>query len=310
MKIVFLDKDTLGDVDNLSILEKLGDVKMYPTTSESQKIERSKDAQILILNKVLADKALIDSCPNLQLICLAATGMNNVDLPYAASKGIQVKNVSGYSTYSVAQFTFALLLDFLHPIKYYDQFVKSGEYSRYSMFCNLEQTFYELRGKRFGIIGLGAIGNQVSKIADAFGCEIVYYSTTGKNVHPVYTRLELDELLKTSDIVSIHAPLNDVTKDLLNDSNIQLMKSTAILMNLGRGGIVNEQAVTKAIDEDRIGGAIIDVFSKESMDSDSPFLQVKNKHKLLLTPHVAWASIEARRLLVEKIAENIKTFLK
>jgi len=309
MKIVFLDKDTLGDVDNLSILEKLGDVKMYPKTSESQKIERSKDAQILILNKVLADKALIDSCPNLQLICLAATGMNNVDLPYAASKGIQVKNVSGYSTYSVAQFTFALLLDFLHPIRFYDQFVKSGEYTNHPMFCNLEQTFFELRRKRFGIIGLGNIGNQVAIIAEAFGCEVVYYSTTGKNNHARYTRLALDELLKTSDIVSIHAPLNDVTKDLLNESNIKLMKSTAILMNLGRGGIVNELAVTKAIDEDRIGGAIIDVFSKEPMDSGSPFLQVKNKHKLLLTPHVAWASIEARRLLVEKIAENIKTFL-
>ena len=309
MKLVFLDTKTMGNVPNLKAIEQFGDVSYYETTSPWQTLERVKEADIIITNKVVVDASIIEKTPNLKLICVSATGTNNVDKAAAQKRGIPVKNVMNYSTHSVAQGTFALLLHLLNQVSYFDQYVKGGEYSKTDIFTHFGRYFWEITGKRFGILGLGNIGRQVAKIAEAFGAEVVYYSASGKNTDQPYLRLELEEFLKTCDIISIHAPLNEYTANLINYDRLQLMKKTAILLNAGRGGTVNEAHLAKALDEDLIAGAGIDVYEKEPVPIDNPLLQVKRKEKLALTPHVTWASIEARTLLMEKVVENIQEFL-
>jgi glycerate dehydrogenase len=253
---------------------------------------------------------VIEYANSLKLICVAATGTNNVDIDAALERGIPVKNVKGYSSQSVAQGTFSLLLHLVNNISYYDIYVKSGSYSKSDIFTHLDKPFYEINGKRFGIIGLGNIGRQVAKIAEAFGAEVVFYSASGQNYHKFYQRLELGDFLRSSDIISIHAPLNQYTANLLNYDRLKRMKKSAILINVGRGGIVNESDLARALDEGMIAGAGIDVFSQEPINVDNPLLQIKNIHMLALTPHVTWASIEARTLLVEKICQNIQEFQK
>lgn len=309
MKLAFLDIKTIGDVPNLKILERFGEVTYYQTTNSSETYERVKDADVIITNKVVIDKAIIDKASKLKLICVAATGTNNIDIKAAEQKGIAVKNVSDYSTNSVAQGTFALLLHLVNKISYYDNYVKEGCYSKSDIFTHLEKPFSDLSGKRFGIIGLGNIGRKVAGIAAAFGCEVVYYSTSGQNNDQPYKRLELVEFLTTSDIISIHAPLNDNTANLINYQRLQLMKPTAIVVNTGRGGIINETDLLQALESDLIAGAAIDVYQKEPMDANSPLLQVTNKEKIVLTPHVTWASIESRTLLMKKVEQNIEVFL-
>lgn len=310
MKIVFLDTRTLGNVSNVNRFNDFGEVTLYPDTSPEQVLERIQEADVVISNKVRVSREVIEACSNLQLICVAATGMNNIDLEAAAERGIPVKNVKGYSSHSVAQVTFTLLLALLNSPTYYAEYVNSGEYSKEKIFTHLGRPFWELRGKRFGIIGLGDIGRQVARIAEAFGAVVVYFSASGNSQPVDYQRLQLDELLSTSDIISIHAPLNEQTKDLIAYPQIQLMKHSAILLNTSRGGIVNESDLAKAIDDNLIAGAGIDVFTQEPIPADHPYLQVKSKEKLLLTPHYAWSSIEARTLLVDKIYENIQAFFK
>lgn len=309
MQLVFLDTKTLGDIPNLNVLEKYGQVTYYETTLPSQTQTRIRDADIVITNKVVIDESAINQAPDLKLICVAATGTNNVDKAAAAKRGIPVKNAMDYSTQSVTQGTFALLLHLLVNIPYFDRYVKEGEYAKTDIFTHFGPGFWELAGKRFGIFGLGTIGRQVAKIAGTFGCEVVYYSTSGQNYSPLYQRLELDEFLRTCDIISIHAPLNENTADLINYDRLTCMKKSAILINVGRGGIVNEADLARALDENRIAGAGIDVFTKEPILPQNPLLQVKNKAKLALTPHVTWASIESRTLLMEKVGQNIKAFL-
>lgn len=308
MKIVYLDTKTIGAVPNLKLLETFGDITYYHTTTPKQTLDRVKEAEIIITSKVVLDKKVIEYAKNLKLICVAATGTNNVDKDAAKERDIPVKNVEDYSSKSVAQGTFSLLLHLVSHISYYDNYVKSGDYSKSDIFTHLDKPFYEINGKRFGIIGLGNIGRQVAKIADAFGAEVVFYSASGQNNQKLYRRLELEEFLSTSDIVSIHAPLNQYTANLINYERLRFMKKSAILINAGRGGIVNEIDLARAIDEELIAGAGIDVFWEEPINVNNPLLQVKNRERLALTPHVTWASIEARTLLVEKILQNIEEF--
>lgn len=309
MKLVFLDTKTVGDVLNLKELETFGEVTFYETTSADQTEERIKKADIVITNKVVLDRELIEGAGNLKLICVAATGMNNIDRDAAKEAGIPVKNVSGYSTNSVAQTTFAMILHLVQKIPRYDEFVKGGEYAQHDIFTNMDISYSEIRGKRFGIIGLGNIGSKVAAIAEAFGVTVVYYSTSGRNLDQPYPHKKLEELLRTSDFVSIHAPLNDNTKGLMGYEELKLMKETAILINAGRGGIVNESDLAKALDEDQIAGAALDVFEEEPINADNPLLSIKNKHKLVMTPHIAWASIEARTELIEGVKKNVEEFL-
>jgi lactate dehydrogenase-like 2-hydroxyacid dehydrogenase len=309
LNLVFLDSSTIGEVPNLYKLKEFGNFIQYETSGPAQALERVAEADIIITNKVLLDKNLIDHAKKLQLICIAATGMNNVDLGYAASKGIPVKNVAGYSTHSVAQSTFSMIFYLLGHLRYYDDYVKSGQYSRSRIFTHLGRPFWEMNGKTFGIIGLGAIGKKVASIAQSFGADIIYYSTSGKNNDPAYKRVELDELISQSDILSIHAPLNENTQDLINRSKLNRMKKHAILINAGRGGIVNETDLAEAIDYNIIAGAGIDVLSREPIDPDNPLLKIRNKDRLIILPHVAWASVEARTLLIDKIFDNISKYL-
>jgi lactate dehydrogenase-like 2-hydroxyacid dehydrogenase len=308
-KIVFLDISTIGEVYNLSHFGEIGDFISYDITEPDQRIERISDCQVVITNKVVIDKEIIEACPEMKLICVAATGMNNIDVEYAVRKGIVVKNVAGYSTESVAQSTFSMLLYLIHSTAYYDKYVKEGKYSQSPIFTHYGPQISELKGKQFGIIGLGAIGKRVALIAEVFGAKVMYFSTSGKNLVSQYLHLQLNELLSTSDVVSVHCPLNEQTKDLISEEQLKLMKPTAYLLNAGRGGIINEQALARALDKNLIAGAALDVLSKEPIDPNNPLLKIKQKEKILITPHIAWASKESRSLLVEKIVENIREFL-
>ncbi|NPA16554.1 MAG: D-2-hydroxyacid dehydrogenase [Aquificae bacterium] len=309
MKIAILDAKTLGDDIDLSIFEQFGSVEIYPTTSPAELYERIEDADIIVTNKVVIDKDAMNAARNLKLICVAATGYNNVDVLYAREKGIAVTNVAGYSTESVVQTTFGMLFYLLMHLRYYDEYVKSGRYAESDIFTHLGRPFWEVNGKRWGIIGLGTIGRRVAEVAQSFGAEVVYYSTSGIEREEKYPRFTLEELLKTSDIVSIHAPLNEKTKNLITINELKLMKPHAILLNLGRGGIVNEKDLATALDEGIIGGAGLDVLEREPINPDNPLMSVKNKDRLLITPHIAWTSIEARKRLVSEIVENIRAFL-
>lgn len=309
MKLAILDAQTLGNDVNLDIFSDFGYLEVYNTTSPKERIDRVKDKNIIITNKVVIDREVIDSSPDLKLICAAATGYNNIDVEYAKQKGIAVTNVAAYSTDSVVQHTFAMLFYLLENMRYYDEYVKSGAYSKSPIFTHLDKPFYEIKNKVWGIIGFGTIGKAVGKVAKSFGCNVIYYSTSGTNIDPEFERYELDDLLKSADIVSIHAPLNQKTKNLITYDKLKLMKKTSILLNLGRGGIVNEADLAKAIDEEIILAAATDVLEKEPIDKDNPLLKVKNKDKLLITPHIAWTSIEARRKLITEIYLNIKAFL-
>ena len=308
MKIVCLDAATLGSDVNLDVFGQFGEFVSFETTATNERVERLKGADVVITNKVVIDKDVMDAS-NLKLICISATGMNNVDLAYAAAKGIAVKNVAGYSTASVVQHTFACLFALTNRVKFYDNYAQSGEWAKSEIFTNLDRSIGEIAGKSFGVIGLGEIGRGVARIAEAFGARVSYYSTSGTNANAEFKRQNLDELLGGCDIVSIHAPLNEKTRNLIGERELNLMKEGAILMNFGRGGIVDESAVARAIDGRNLRFAS-DVLETEPMRADHPLLNIKNKENLILTPHVAWASFEARERLVAMIVENIKDFLK
>ncbi len=309
IKIVFLDADTVGRDVSWDEIERLGELVIYPTTSSKEVFSRINQADIVITNKVLIDKKAINAAPNLRLICIAATGINNVDLEYARKKGIAVTNVPGYSTQSVVQMTFAMCLYLLVHLPYYDSYVKDGSYIQSPIFTHLDRPFLELYGKTWGIIGLGAIGQGVARVAKCFGCRVMYYSTTGKNFNPNYERVTLDDLLRKSDIISVHAPLTPHTYNLITYEKLKLMSPHAILLNLGRGGIVNEADLARALNEGLIAAAGLDVLEHEPIKQDNPLFKVKDKSKLLITPHIAWASVESRNRLMHEVALNIKAFL-
>ena len=306
MKIVILDALTFGDTD-LSAFFKLGDVDIYQTTSLQQTHERIANAAVIVTNKVVITKALMLNTPSLKLICVAATGMNNVDLEAAKEIGIEVKNVSGYSTDSVIQHTFSMLFYLVGHSGYYDGFVKSGSYSKSPIFTDITKPFFEVKGKKWGIIGLGTIGRGVANVAKTFGAEICYYSTSGKNSSTDFVQVDLDELLNTCDIISIHAPLNEKTLNLLGYEQLLTCKNGAVVLNLGRGGIVDEEAVARIVETKNIYFGL-DVLEKEPMRENHPLLRVKNQENLYITPHIAWASVEARERLIAGVVENIKAF--
>ena len=308
MKIVFLDAKTMGDDVSLEAFKEFGEFITYPTTSKKQTIEHIGNAQVILTNKVVIDSDIMDRCPQLRLICITATGMNNVDLDYAKQKGIEVKNAAGYSTASVTQTTFTLALYLMAQSKFYDEFVKSGDWSRSGLFTNVERPFSEIKGKKWGIIGFGTIGKSVAKVADAFGANVSYYSTSGVNNDSTHTRMELDEMMQTCDIISIHAPLNEKTNGLIKKEQLNLMKKGAILVNVGRGGIVDEADLAYAIDNNDILAGL-DVTATEPVEENNKLLHVKNKENLIITPHIAWASYEARVELMKIVADNIKSFL-
>lgn len=304
MKIVFLDAATMGDV-SFSPISALGDLECFRTSDREEALRRVKDAEVLIINKIKVDKELVDAAPKLRLICEAATGVNNIDLEYAASKGIPVRNAVGYSTDSVVQMTFMMILSLVGRCRYFDDFVKSGEYSRSGLFTDVSKMFFELRGKRLGIIGLGNIGGNVAKVGEAFGMNVSYFSTSGTSHSKDYPSVDLDTLMSSSDIISIHAPYNERTAGLVGAEQLRKMKSTAYIVNMGRGGIIDEAALAEAIDGGWIAGAGVDVFTAEPLHDDNPLLNVRNRDRLILTPHIGWASIEARERLVAMIADNI-----
>jgi glycerate dehydrogenase len=304
MKIVFLDAATMGDV-SFEPIARLGEFVTYSSSTPQEARERVKDVDVIIINKILVDKQLIDSAENLKLICISATGTNNIDVEYAASKGIPVRNVAGYSTDSVAQSTFMHILSLIGGSPYFDRSVKSGDYSRSGMFTDPNWNWYELAGKTMGVIGMGNIGRKVAQVAEAFGMKVCYYSTSGTGHCKDYPCLPLNELLAASDVVSIHAPLNDRTNGLIGEKELAMMKPSAFLVNMGRGGIVDEKALADAVDAGRIAGAGLDVFVTEPIPEDHPYMKMKHPERMSLAPHVAWASVEARTRLVSMIADNI-----
>lgn len=304
MKIAFLDAATMGNV-SFEPFERLGDFVRYESSTPEEARERVRDLDVLLINKVMVDKDLIDSAPNLKLICIAATGVNNIDVEYAASKGIPVRNAVGYSTDSVVQTTFMHILSLVGGAPYFDSSVKSGSYSRSGMFTDPNWNWWELAGKTIGIIGMGNIGSKVAKIAEAFGMNVCYYSTSGTGHCKEYPCLSLEELLRTSDIVSVHAPLNERTKNLIGKEQLAMMKPSAYLVNVGRGAIIVEEDLAQAVDEGVIAGAGIDVFVTEPLPENHPYLNMAHPERMRFSPHIAWASIEARDRLIGIMAENI-----
>ncbi|WP_434657849.1 D-2-hydroxyacid dehydrogenase [Sulfurimonas sp. NW9] len=302
--IVLLDTLTFGDTD-LSCFDKLGSVTAYKTTLPQETLKRITDAEVIVTNKVVIIKEHMQHAKNLKLICVAATGMNNVDLEAAKEFGIAVKNVAGYSTDSVIQHTFSMLFYLIGHSRYYDEVVKSGAYSKSALFTDVSHPFFEIKGKKWGIIGLGEIGRGVANIAKCFGADVCYYSTSGVNRSQDFQRADLDELLKNCDIITVHAPLNEKTKNLLDYEKLFTCKEGAVVLNLGRGGIINESAVARLVDEKNISFGL-DVFEKEPLPQESPLLHVKNKERLYMTPHIAWTSVEAREKLIQSVCENIQ----
>ena len=308
MKIVFLDAKTIGEDIDLSGFDELGEVVKYGFSTAEEARERSKDADVLVLNKVQVNEHTIGAAKHLKLVCVTATGTNNLDKEYLAKQGIEWRNVAGYSTESVAQHTFAMLFYLLEKLPYYDNYVKSEKYVNDVSFTHFAKAFHELSGKTYGIIGLGNIGRRVADIAKAFGCHVIYYSTSGRNSQPGYERVSFDELLERSDIVSIHAPLDENTLGLMNQKAFAKMKSSAILLNVGRGPIINEADLAEALNNRMIAAAGLDVLSVEPMQPENPLRGIKDSERLLITPHIAWAGVEARMRLMDIILNQIKEF--
>lgn len=309
MKIVFLDAKTIGDDIDMSGFDALGEVVKYNFSTSEEALERTKDADVVIINKVEINEKSIGNADHLKLVCVTATGTNNLDKEYLAQRGIEWRNVAGYSTESVAQHTFALLFYLMEKFRYYDDYVKSEKYVGDVMFTHFSNVFHELCGKTWGIVGLGNIGRRVAEIAKLFGCRVIYYSTSGRNSNPDYERVTFDALLAQSDIVSVHAPLDENTKGLMNYDAFSKMKKSAIFLNLGRGPIVVETDLARALQEDVIAAAGLDVLSVEPMREDNPLREIKDSEKLIITPHIAWASIEARTRLMEIICNQIKEYM-
>lgn len=310
MEIVILEANALGRDMDLSVFEKLGHVTAYGQTNWEEVIERVADADIIIDNKVPMNAHTLQKADHLKMIAITATGTNMVDKAYTDEKGIAVANVGGYSTDSVTQHTFALALFLIQQLAYYDKYVKDGEYAKSDIFTHYGPILHEIKGCTWGIIGLGDIGRSVAGVAKAFGCRVIYYSTTGKNNSPEYERADWETLLAESDIISIHAPLNEKTEGLMDLEAFRKMKKSAVLINVGRGPIVNEKDLVQALNEGMIAGAGLDVISAEPMSPDSPLLAVKDSGKLIVTPHVAWATREARQRLVDEVYLNVLAFLK
>ncbi len=310
MKVVELDRNTLGyDIDT-SVFKDFGEFVEYESDEAANNREHVKDADVVIFNKAVMNEEMLKDAPNVKLLCITATGYDNIDLEYCRKRGIAACNVKAYSTPAVAQHTFALALYVLEKISYYDDFVKSGGYSSQSGFCNFDEKYNELEGKTWGIIGMGNIGKAVARIATAFGCNVIHYSASGSKSDAPYEQVTFDELLSRSDVLSIHSPLSDKTRGIMNMDAFKKMKKSAILVNVARGPIVNEADLADALDQGIIAGAGLDVLSKEPMSADNPLGRIKDSRKLIITPHMAWASVEARQRCCDEVYRNIEAFIK
>ena len=310
MKIVFLDRKTIGEDIDLSGFDRFGEVVIYDYSAPDEVPARVEDADVIVLNKVPVNEATVGNSKQLKLVCVTATGTNNLDKDFLDARGIQWRNVAGYSTEAVAQHTFALLFYLFEHLNYYDRYVKEEKYVNDRMFTHFEMHFNELSGKNWGIIGLGAIGKRVAQIAECFGANVSYYSTSGRNHCDDYREVDFDTLLKESDIISIHAPLDENTMHLINAEALQKMKSSAILINVGRGPIIVEKDLADALECGQIAGAGLDVLDIEPMSPENPLVRVKDSNKLIITPHIAWAAVEARQRLIKIIEGQIEEWLK
>lgn len=308
MKIVFLDVKTIGEDIDLSGFDRLGEVVKYDFSTSEEVPERVQDADVIILNKVQVNEQTIGKAEKLKLVCVTATGTNNLDKEYLEKRGIAWRNVAGYSTETVAQHTFAMLLYLLEKMRYYDDYVKEERYINDTIFTHFAEHFTEISGKIWGIIGLGTIGRRVADIAKAFGAQIIYYSASGRPAQGGYEQVDLDTLLAKSDIISVHAPLNEHTEGLMDKAAFSKMKKTCIFLNLGRGPIVVEQDLYEALENDEIAAAGLDVLCQEPMSETNPLRKIKDSKKLLITPHVAWASVEARTKLMGIILGQVKEY--
>ena len=304
MKIVFLDAGTMG-TSSLAPIEREGELTAWPNSTPEESVQRVGDCEVLIVNKIKVNDRLLEAAPKLRLVCEAGTGINNIDVEACSRRGVIVRNVAGYSTDSVVQETFMHILNLLGNGAYFDEVVKSGAYSRSGLFTDYSRPFIEMAGKTLGVIGLGAIGTKVAKIGTAFGMKVIYYSTSGTNHNTDYPSVPLEKLMRESDVISVHAPYNERTAGLVGEAELRMMKPKAIIVNMGRGGIVVEDALAKVIDEGVIGGAGLDVYSIEPIPADHQLLHTRHPERLSLTPHIAWASIEARERLIQSIAGNI-----
>ncbi len=309
MKIVILEAESLGEDMVFTPFHKFGEVVIYPRSTAAEVPQRTQDADVIIANKVPICEETIRDAKNLKLVCVTATGINNLDGDYLKERGIAAYNVAGYSTDGVAQHTFALLFYVLEKLNYYDYYVKSGEYARGSCFSHFSQSFCELAGKTWGIIGLGAIGRRVAEIASVFGCKVICYSASGHKYESPYEQVEFGELLERSDFLSVHAPLNIHTENLMTLEAFRKMKKSAIFINVARGAIVNEQDLYTALTEGEIAGAALDVLVQEPMNPENPLLKIQDSNRLIITPHIAWAAKETRFRVVDEVVKNIERFM-
>ena len=308
MKIVILEADSLGQDMVFTPFEALGEVVIYRSTTADEMEGKTKDADVIVANKVPICESTIGKAQNLKLVCLTATGTNNLDKDYLDSHGIAWRNVADYSTESVAQHTFAMLFYLLEKLRYYDDYVKDGAYTQDTVFTHFDERFCEIKGKTWGIIGLGNIGRRVAAIASAFGANVIYASASGRTAQDGYHQVDLDTLYAESDIISVHAPLNKYTENLINKDALSQMKSSCIFINVGRGPIVVEEDLADALENGEIAAAGLDVLRVEPMLADNPLGRIKDSKKLLITPHIAWASVEARTRLMDIILGQIKEF--
>lgn len=309
MNIVILERNSVGTDIDVSVYEKLGNVTAYRNTVKEDAAEKIKDADVIIANKCPLNEETMKDAPNVKLICEFATGYDNIDLAYCKSRGITVCNVRDYSTPAVAQHTFALAFYLLEHLPHYDHYVKGGEYAAQDRFSNFDLPFRELQGSTWGIIGMGNIGRMVAKIATAFGCNVIYYSTTGKNNDNGYKQVDFDTLLKESDFLSVHCPLNEITRNLINADALRKMKKTAILINVARGPVVNNSDLYDALMNEEIAAAGLDVLENEPIISSNPLSKIQDSNKLIITPHLAWASTESRQRVVDEVYKNIEAFM-
>lgn len=309
MKIVLLERNSAGTDVPVDCFTELGEVSIYPNTVTTAEVaERAKDADIIVCNKAPMREESLKDCPNVKLICELATGFDNCDLAYCKSRGIQVRNVVDYSTDMVAQHTFTLALALSQKLPHYDNYVKSGAYAAQDRFSNFDLPFYELAGKTWGIVGMGNIGRRVAKIATAFGCKVIFHSITGKSTCTDYPRVDKDTLLAESDFLSLHCPLSDLSRSFIDRDALAKMKKTSILINVARGPVVNNHDLYEALNAGEIQAAGLDVIEKEPITADNPLSQIMDSNQLIITPHLAWASVEARTRCVQGVYENIRTF--
>lgn len=311
MKIVILERNSVGTDVSVEKLRDFGELVIYENTVTVQEVrERILDADIVIANKSPLCEETLKDAEKVRLICEFATGYDNCDLEYCKSRGIRVTNVRDYCTAMVAQHTFTMALALSQKLFHYDTYVKSGEYSAQDRFSNFDIPFYELEGKTWGIVGMGNIGRRVAKIAEAFGCRVICCSVTGKGSDTEYMRVDKDTLLRESDFLSLHCPLSDLSRNFIDRAALQKMKKTAILLNVARGPVVNNTDLYQALAAGEIAAAGLDVVEKEPLEPGNPLSRLKDSNQLIITPHLAWASVEARTRCVQEAYRNIEAFLR